>query len=215
MFPWSVMPRAGWPSATAAATKSPTRAAPSNMENSVWVCRCVNDRSDTGPPFATSSQTYTCVIRPGPSNLSRRPEPHDDRSGDLVVQRLALRVPEWEKHVEQPDHTKEDEEELDEAQRSFDHRPDQRPPVPEHLEGTVPDGPQAHGHHAHGLASLRPAEHGAVHDVEHARDDEGQGRDVALLSCRAAPRHQVHLEGVAVAEHHQQDDEHNGENHRV
>src|SRR5580704_9860342 len=51
MFPWSVMPSAGWPSATAAATRSPTRAAPSNMENSVWVCRCVNDRSDTGPPL--------------------------------------------------------------------------------------------------------------------------------------------------------------------
>ena len=51
MFPWSVMPSAGWPSATAAATKSPTRAAPSNMENSVCVCRCVNDRSDTGPPL--------------------------------------------------------------------------------------------------------------------------------------------------------------------
>ena len=55
MFPWSVMPSAGCPSATAAATRSPTRAAPSSMENSVWVCRCVNDRSDTGPPFATSS----------------------------------------------------------------------------------------------------------------------------------------------------------------
>src|SRR5271163_152047 len=73
MFPWSVMPRAGWPSATAAATKSPTRAAPSSMENSVWVCRCVNDRSDTGPPFATSCETYTCVIHPGPSNLPAAP----------------------------------------------------------------------------------------------------------------------------------------------
>ena len=27
------------------------------MENSVWVCRCVNDRSDTGPPFATFELT--------------------------------------------------------------------------------------------------------------------------------------------------------------
>ena len=57
MFPWSVMPSAGCPSATAAATSSPTRAAPSSMENSVWVCRCVNDRSDTGPPFATFKLT--------------------------------------------------------------------------------------------------------------------------------------------------------------
>ena len=79
MFPWSVMPRAGWPSATAAATKSPTRAAPSSMENSVWVCRCVNDRSDTGPPFATSCGTYSSVIRPGLSNLSRHAEGGDDR----------------------------------------------------------------------------------------------------------------------------------------
>ena len=51
MLPWSVMPNAGCPSATAAATSSPIRAAPSSMENSVWVWRCVNDRPDTGPPF--------------------------------------------------------------------------------------------------------------------------------------------------------------------
>src|SRR5215213_551526 len=44
MLPWSVMPRAGCPSATAAATASPTRLAPSSIENSVWVCRWVNDR---------------------------------------------------------------------------------------------------------------------------------------------------------------------------
>ena len=44
MLPWSVIPRAGWPSATAACTRSFTRAAPSSIENSVWVCRCVNDR---------------------------------------------------------------------------------------------------------------------------------------------------------------------------
>ena len=35
MLPWSVMPIAGWPSATAAATTSPIRAAPSSIENSV------------------------------------------------------------------------------------------------------------------------------------------------------------------------------------
>ncbi len=45
MLPWSVMPSAGWPSATAAATRSFTRAAPSSIENSVWVCRWVNDRA--------------------------------------------------------------------------------------------------------------------------------------------------------------------------
>ncbi len=48
MLPWSVMPSAGCPSATAALTRSFTRAAPSSMENSVWVCRCVNDRVANG-----------------------------------------------------------------------------------------------------------------------------------------------------------------------
>ena len=42
MFPWSVIPSAVWPSATAASTSSPTRAAPSSIENSVWTCRWVN-----------------------------------------------------------------------------------------------------------------------------------------------------------------------------
>jgi hypothetical protein len=31
------------------------------MENSVWVCRCVNDRPDTGPPF--NGETYNRVVR--------------------------------------------------------------------------------------------------------------------------------------------------------
>jgi hypothetical protein len=48
MLPWSVMPSAGWPSATAACTRSLTRAAPSSMENSVWVCRCVHFVRDHG-----------------------------------------------------------------------------------------------------------------------------------------------------------------------
>src|SRR6478672_2263909 len=43
MLPWSVMPRAGWPSATALATRSSRRAAPSSIENSVWTWRCVNE----------------------------------------------------------------------------------------------------------------------------------------------------------------------------
>src|SRR4051812_26146039 len=41
MFPWSVMPSAGCPSAAAAATTSSTRAAPSSIENSVWTWRWV------------------------------------------------------------------------------------------------------------------------------------------------------------------------------
>ena len=35
MLPWSVIPIAGWPSVTAAATTSPIRAAPSSIEYSV------------------------------------------------------------------------------------------------------------------------------------------------------------------------------------
>src|SRR6202050_4204107 len=114
MFPWSVIPRAGWPSATAALTRSPTRAAPSSMENSVWVCRCVNDRSDTGPPFATVLETYTRVsLSGGVRNLPPRCDPEDDRTGRLVVQRLALLVPEREEHVEDPDQTEEEEEQVE------------------------------------------------------------------------------------------------------
>ena len=48
MLPWSVIPRAGCPSATAACTRSLTRAAPSSIENSVWVWRWVNDRVANG-----------------------------------------------------------------------------------------------------------------------------------------------------------------------
>ena len=43
MLPWSVMPIAGWPSATALATSSSSRAAPSSIENSVWTWRWVNE----------------------------------------------------------------------------------------------------------------------------------------------------------------------------
>src|SRR5437763_1894650 len=57
MFPWSVIPMAGWPSATAAAITSLTRAAPSSMEKSVWRCRCVMESpSPLAPPTETSSQ---------------------------------------------------------------------------------------------------------------------------------------------------------------
>ena len=51
MFPWSVIPIAGWPSAAAAATTSPIRDAPSSIEYSVWTWRWVND-------FATDLQGF-------------------------------------------------------------------------------------------------------------------------------------------------------------
>ena len=64
MFPWSVIPRAGWPSAAAAATTSAMRAAPSSIEYSVCTWRCV--KLSTGCPqgFIHSLWTnYTGVIR--------------------------------------------------------------------------------------------------------------------------------------------------------
>ena len=94
MFPWSVMPSAGWPSSTAAWTRSSTRAAPSSIENSVWVWRCVNDRGaqlcrlpdggDCRPPRVLHRlwTSYSCVIptiaqcgrrRPGTAQRRGRP----------------------------------------------------------------------------------------------------------------------------------------------
>ena len=43
MFPWSVMPTAGWPSAAAAPTTSPIRDAPSSIEYSVCRWRWTNE----------------------------------------------------------------------------------------------------------------------------------------------------------------------------
>src|SRR5580658_2130675 len=86
MLPWSVMPKAGCPSATAAATRSPTRAAPSSMENSVWVCRCVNDRSDTGPPFTTSCGTTSVSFAPDSAIYPARQDA-DDCCGAVPVLR--------------------------------------------------------------------------------------------------------------------------------
>src|SRR5580658_7834148 len=51
MLPWSVMAKAGWPSFTAAFTRSAIRAAPSSIENSVCVCRCVNEPEVTALPL--------------------------------------------------------------------------------------------------------------------------------------------------------------------
>ena len=60
MLPWSVIPIAGWPSATALATSSSSRAAPSSIENSVWTWRWVNESPNGTTP---SSTDYSDVIR--------------------------------------------------------------------------------------------------------------------------------------------------------
>ena len=81
MLPWSVIPSAGWPSATAASTRSSTRAAPSSIENSVWVCRWVNDPVAAIEPVLLGVPTgHTAVDAPwsAPHRLSStgdRPQP--------------------------------------------------------------------------------------------------------------------------------------------
>src|SRR4051794_40171603 len=55
MFPWSVMPMAGCPSAAAAAMTSLTRAAPSSIENSVWRWRCAIE----SPPLLAPPTDWT------------------------------------------------------------------------------------------------------------------------------------------------------------
>ena len=59
MFPWSVIPRAVWPSVTAASTRSPTRAAPSSIENSEWTWRWVK------PPVTGLARRAGSQVGPG------------------------------------------------------------------------------------------------------------------------------------------------------
>ena len=72
MFPWSVMPTAGWPSAAAVATTSAMRAAPSSIENSVcrwrWTNDLANERSPVHGPSSTGAvhepvENHTGVVR--------------------------------------------------------------------------------------------------------------------------------------------------------
>src|SRR6478609_4614034 len=71
MLPWSVMAIAGWPSAAAAATASPTRDAPSSIEYSVCWCRWTNESAT----FFLGSADHNHVI---PEYRARsRGVPHD------------------------------------------------------------------------------------------------------------------------------------------
>ena len=64
MLPWSVIAIAGWPSATAAATTSSTRAAPSSIEYSVWLCRWANE-SPFFPVLSLASTTLAHSLSTG------------------------------------------------------------------------------------------------------------------------------------------------------
>ena len=62
MFPWSVIPTAGCPSAAAVAITSATRAAPSSIEYSVWRCRWTNELA-TVPAFCRLARLSTGLWR--------------------------------------------------------------------------------------------------------------------------------------------------------
>ena len=75
MLPWSVIPIAGWPSATALATSSSSRAAPSSIENSVWTWRWVNESptviDSVGESHERDSRTYQSRRPRDPSATGR------------------------------------------------------------------------------------------------------------------------------------------------
>ncbi len=50
MFPWSVIPTAGICSRSTSASIGAIFAAPSNIEYSVWLCRCTKDEWFIGTP---------------------------------------------------------------------------------------------------------------------------------------------------------------------
>src|SRR5277367_4876773 len=67
MLPWSVIPIADISSRCASASIGPTFAAPSNIEYSVWLCRCTNDWL-IGTPVYGRAPTHPrrvgkCVLR--------------------------------------------------------------------------------------------------------------------------------------------------------
>src|SRR4051794_40460229 len=59
------MPMAGWPSAAALATTSPTRAAPSSIENSVCTCRWVKESANAHASAAVHSRSTPFIPRLG------------------------------------------------------------------------------------------------------------------------------------------------------
>src|SRR3954471_19273907 len=73
MLPWSVIPIAGCPSATALATISSRRAAPSSIENSVWTWRWVNESDMAGGTTLPHDpgESQWCGLRTYPAREKR------------------------------------------------------------------------------------------------------------------------------------------------
>src|SRR5215212_958385 len=70
MTPWSVRPRAGWPSAAARSASALMFAAPSSSEYSEWTCRCAQAGVLTGPPKIGARSDGAAAV-PAPSGECR------------------------------------------------------------------------------------------------------------------------------------------------
>src|SRR3954453_14215563 len=70
MTPWSVRPRAGWPSAAARSASALMLAAPSSSEYSEWTCRCAQAGVLTGTPNIGARSDGAAAL-PAPSGECR------------------------------------------------------------------------------------------------------------------------------------------------
>src|ERR1700685_3165074 len=77
MLPWSVIPIADISSRCASASMGETFAAPSNIEYSVWLCRCTNDLLIGTPVYdRTPTRTWRvaeCVLSSTRNSCTERP----------------------------------------------------------------------------------------------------------------------------------------------
>src|SRR3979490_3340632 len=84
MFPWSVIPTAGCPSAAAVAMTSGIRAAPSSMEHSVCRCRCTKEFPKAPQP------PHSSLAPPGPGPTGVVDDPVENHIGvTLTIERLS------------------------------------------------------------------------------------------------------------------------------
>src|SRR5947208_12182370 len=84
MLPWSVIPSAAWPSATALATRSSRRAAPSSIENSVWTWRCVNESPTLGAA-SSAFERWIANLHHCDSHPTTRPQDSGSQVGARAI----------------------------------------------------------------------------------------------------------------------------------
>src|ERR1700761_9426601 len=83
MLPWSVIPIAGICSRFASASIGETFAAPSNIEYSVWLCRCTNDLLIGTPVYdraPTSTRRVAKCVLPFRRITTELPRPRSRRA---------------------------------------------------------------------------------------------------------------------------------------